>query len=347
MPSVILETILGVVMVRRMQGARRFATVAREAPAMAAAAGLVAWACAAPRTPPPVGWGESIVVCGRAVEIGVPVVTWTDPGGYDATATAYDPARPPEHADLDSGRRYSPGRRRDGRVLVPPGSGDRDLLASVVDQFVVHYDVCGTSRTCFDVLHRRRGLSVHFLLDLDGTIYQTLDVRDTAWHAGPANARSIGIEIAQWGARAPSRAGELDEWYASRDGGTRITIPERFGDGGLRTSDFEGWTARPSLQRGRIHGAELVQFDFTVEQYDSLVRLLAALCSELPRLLPSAPRDEAGRVRTGALTAEELDAFRGILGHHHVTARKVDPGPAFDWERVLRGVRERLELGQK
>ncbi|MDP6409423.1 MAG: peptidoglycan recognition family protein [Planctomycetota bacterium] len=309
---------------------------------LAVAAVVLAGACAAPRTAPLPTPGESIVVCGRPVWIGAPVVTWNDPGGYDATATAFDSQAPPEHADRASGRRYLPGRRRGERVVVAPGSADREALARTVDQFVLHYDVCGTSRTCFDVLHRRRGLSVHFLLDLDGTIYQTLDVRDTAWHAAVANSRSLGVEIAQWGARAPARIGELDEWYASVDGGTRVTIPERFGDGGLRTAGFEGWTARPALQRGVIHGTELVQFDFTAEQYDSLVRLLAGLCTELPGLLPDAPRDASGRVRTDALAPAELAAFRGILGHYHVTSRKTDPGPAFDWERVLHGVRLRM-----
>ena len=49
------------------------------------------------------------------------------------------------------------------------------MLQQVVDQFVIHFDVCGTSRRCFEVLQDKRGLSVHFMLDIDGTIYQTLD----------------------------------------------------------------------------------------------------------------------------------------------------------------------------
>jgi len=36
---------------------------------------------------------------------------------------------------------------------------------------------------CFKVLHDHRDLSVHFMLDLDGTIYQTLDLKERAWHA--------------------------------------------------------------------------------------------------------------------------------------------------------------------
>jgi hypothetical protein len=62
-------------------------------------------------------------------------------------------------------------------------------LQGVVDQFVLHYDVSGTSRRCFQVLHDQRGLSVHFMLDVDGTVYQTLDLKERAWHATSSNSR--------------------------------------------------------------------------------------------------------------------------------------------------------------
>ena len=60
-------------------------------------------------------------------------------------------------------------------------------LQQVVDQFVLHYDVCGLSKICFNVLHDHRGLSIHFMVDIDGTIYQTLDLRERAYHATIAN----------------------------------------------------------------------------------------------------------------------------------------------------------------
>ena len=69
------------------------------------------------------------------------------------------------------------------------------------------------------MLHDVRGLSVHFMLDLDGTIYQTLDVKEQAWHATIANGRSIGIEIANIGAYPSRRTGPLDRWYQPGQGG--------------------------------------------------------------------------------------------------------------------------------
>jgi N-acetyl-anhydromuramyl-L-alanine amidase AmpD len=49
---------------------------------------------------------------------------------------------------------------------------DLEYLREVVHQLVIHYDGCGTARRCFKVLHDERALSCHFIIDLDGTIYQ-------------------------------------------------------------------------------------------------------------------------------------------------------------------------------
>lgn len=43
-------------------------------------------------------------------------------------------------------------------------------------QFVIHYDACARSKTTFEVL-KERGLSVHFLIDGNGTIFQLCDTR--------------------------------------------------------------------------------------------------------------------------------------------------------------------------
>jgi N-acetyl-anhydromuramyl-L-alanine amidase AmpD len=37
-------------------------------------------------------------------------------------------------------------------------------------------------------------VSAHFVIDRDGTVYQLLDLSETAWHASAVNARSVGIE---------------------------------------------------------------------------------------------------------------------------------------------------------
>jgi hypothetical protein len=137
--------------------------------------------------------GDEIMVCGQLVHTTAPVVLWMDPGGYDAyrVERRFSPIEKSDWQifaqELESPNRYGfrSGRLSPQEVERLRGGGwDLPTLQKVVDQFVIHYDVCGTSRRCFQVLHDARGLSVHFMLDIDGTIYQTLDLKERAWHAG-------------------------------------------------------------------------------------------------------------------------------------------------------------------
>lgn len=292
--------------------------------------------------------GDEIVVAGRLFHTGAPVVLWTDPGGYDAYRVERR-SGPLEESGWSDARgtpatpnRY--GRRRTGDpaldARVRGGGWTLDDLRGVVDQFVLHYDACGTSRECFRVLHDVRGLSVHFLLDLDGTIYQTLDVKERAWHATIANDRSVGVEIAHIGAYPSADAAPLKEWYGwDVAGRTRIMIPPALGDGGVRTPGFVAAPARDRPVAGVINGAELVMYDLTPEQYRSLIALTAALHRALPGIELDYPQAAGGGVLERTLGPGEFASFRGVLGHWHVQENKVDPGPALDWDRVINGAR--------
>ncbi|MEX2218064.1 MAG: N-acetylmuramoyl-L-alanine amidase [Phycisphaerales bacterium] len=304
--------------------------------------------------------GDEIMVCGRLFHTGAPVVLWLDPGGYDAYRVERRFARPEEASwdrskeKLETPNRYGvraiPAALAESRdeaelALLRAGSWDLPALQETVDQFVIHYDAAGTSRTCFRILHDVRGLSVHFMLDVDGTIYQTLDLKERAWHATVANDRSVGIEIANIGAY-PERGGQdggtpLDQWYArDEDGRARLTIPARLDGGGIRTPGFAGRPARDEPVTGEVQGRVYRQFDLTPEQYESLTKLTAALCTVLPRIERDYPRDASGALATRALLPEEFRRHRGLIGHYHIQENKVDPGPAFQWDRVVEGARE-------
>lgn len=319
---------------------------------LAAAATLTA--CRAGRKPLPIELSpaqpaQSIVVAGELVHVGAPVVLWTDPGGYDAYSTVarFGPVTGRDGAPEDGELRYAPGRTdKEGRVRVTPGSKDLLAVQGAVDMFVVHYDVCGTSKQCFKVLHDLRGLSVHFMIDVDGTIYQTLDLADTAWHASQVNWRSVGVELANIGSYSLSDEqglATLERWYPSDDQGPYVELPRSLGDAGIRVPDFVARPARAERIVGPVQGGLRAQYDFTKEQYDSLVRLTAALCKTLPRIQPTVPRDDAGRVLTERMPLEHEARFHGIVGHYHVSERKQDPGPAFDWEVFLTRLNLRLE----
>lgn len=277
--------------------------------------------------------GDEIIVAGERFHTGTRVITWHSPGGYDGYALK--PPLVPRPTALRVADQP--------RTAAPSWTPRR--LGKVVDQFVVHYDACGVSKVCFDVL-QARGLSVHFLLDVDGTIYQTLDLQERALHATTSNDRSIGIEIANIGAYPPGAAQPLARWYSQNgdaDRETVITLPPEIKNPNIFTRDFIGRPARAEPVAGSIHGQPLIQYDLTPEQYAALAKLTATLCAVFPRLRCDFPRDAQGEPLAGKLSDRELKRYRGILGHHHLQENKVDPGPAFQWENFLNEVRRLMK----
>ncbi len=285
--------------------------------------------------------GDEIVVCGRLFHTGTPVVLWTDPFGYDAYRAEKrfgDPnSKRAKAEDGPTGQRYGTIRKHipnELKATVRDRGWKLEELQEQVDLFVIHYDVCGTSRRCFKVLHDLRGLSVHFMLDVDGTIYQSLDLKERAYHAGKYNDRSVGIEIANMGAYADQA--ELNKWYQAQPNGAVIFNPPLTnGTTGIMTPDFVAQPSRQGLIVGEANGTRLHQYDYTEKQYRALERLTATLSRVLPKIKLNVPRDADGNVQTDAMTTEELAEFSGLVGHHHLTKRKIDPGPAFDWDRVI------------
>lgn len=315
-------------------------------------------------------FGDEIMVCGQFVRIGAPVKLWLDAGGFDAYRTdrrfapfdqrkwkhtleemksgKIDFATKPQETSPDRfGLRFESTAEsqftQDQLEQVRGGGWSLDLLREKVDQFVLHFDVCGTSAQCFYVLHDRRGLSVHFMLDADGTIYQTLDLKERAWQATKSNDRSIGIEIANIGAYGlEDRKETLKQWYKQdTDGQTYLVFPDWVRGG----SALQKLMLRPRRNEpvvGSLRGKQYQQYDFTQPQYDSLTKLSAALCVLFPSIKPDAPRTPEGKVIDRTLTEAQWVSFSGILGHFHVQENKTDPGPALDWEYLLSGVKRQM-----
>jgi N-acetylmuramoyl-L-alanine amidase len=278
--------------------------------------------------------GEEIVVAGSFYPIGARVVLWSDPGGYDAYAR-HRRDRPEEVLP----ERPAPGCDTPERIGKRRGVRTAEDLRAAITQFVIHYDESYTSRNCFHVLQDVRGLSVHFLLDLDGTIYQTCDLIERCRHASEANDRSVGVEIAHPGALEEDRslAGRYKRDEAGR---LYLELPRWLGKDPVLTRGFVPRPARDEPVRGTIQGHRRTQYDFTSEQYEALARLGGALARIFPALRLEAPRDGTGRVTDCVFASpEEAAAFHGVVGHYHLSKRKTDPGPAFDWERFLAGAR--------
>jgi len=299
--------------------------------------------------------GDEIVAAGRFFHTGARVVTWMDPGGYDAYRVErhFAPLEKAswaktvaENPQFTAPNRYGLrdyGLTPEEIARVRNGGWDLPTLQKAVDQFVIHFDVCGCSQTCFRVLHDERCLSVHFMLDVDGTIYQTLDLKERAQHATISNSRSIGIEIANMGGYPKGAMAPLERWYAQSPRGAVLKPPKPWSELGVRTKDFEGRPDRPDLVAGNIQGQDLNQYDFTPQQYDALIKLTATLCSVFPQIKCTYPMDAEGKLIPKQLDEAAWRDFQGVLGHYHIQLNKTDPGPAFNWEKVIGGAQQLIK----
>ena len=229
---------------------------------------------------------------------------------------------------------------------VRNGEWTLEALQQRVDQFVLHYDVAGTSAYCFQILHDSRDLSVHFMLDLDGTIYQTLDLKERAFHGSQSNDRSIGIEIANIGSYRTSGETQapLQAWYKKDENGqTYISIPER--RGGMNSQRTKPKILRPARNEavvGEIQGGPQRMYDLTPQQYAALIKLTAALGDVFPKITLDYPKDANGKLITRTLDDIAWGKYQGVLGHYHVQSNKSDPGAAFQWDYVIDNAKREL-----
>jgi hypothetical protein len=169
------------------------------------------------------------------------------------------------------------------------GRADRNIRL-----FVNHWDVCLNSRSCDDILDRR-GVSVHFLIDNDGTIYQTLDMQHGAWHAGNVNRKSVGVEISN--AYYP----KYQDWYKRNGYGERALVKDAV-----------------------VHGSKLEPFmDFYPIQIEALKALWEAIhnATDIPyKTLLDAAGDTSKKYEQSAA----YGSFSGFISHYHVSKNKID-----------------------
>lgn len=250
------------------------------------------------------GAGASILICGQRFDVGQKVVTFED----DPAFSAYTLHRTDKPSEIypyapAKGMGHIAARYRPRRLIGADRSLER--LKQVIRQFVVHHDGCQDSKACFQVLHNERGLSVHFLIDNDGTIYQTLDLVDCAFQAAGVNEISIGVELANRG------------------------------DAHKFPNDYHG---RRDKVTCRIHGHQFLAYQYTREQMASMVSLGKTLARVFPNLPQTFPTPGGGEPLWTAMP--DPREYSGYLGHYHVTDQKWDPGP-FDFKYFTSKIRGR------
>jgi N-acetyl-anhydromuramyl-L-alanine amidase AmpD len=270
--------------------------------------------------------GNSIIIMGERFPLG---------GGIKVVTYA-DPIEGPKWTFYRTGGGGSDLVRELTSERVLSGKPVRTLedLQKCVHQAVLHSDCMSNAQGCYTVLIDR-GLSTHFMLDWDGTIYQGADVLHRTYHAGDANNHSIGMDLNN---RLPlRRPGEppLRPYVGECLG--------YFGPGGPPPGFTE--QERQESEMMVINGTPKQSYGYTDEQYKALVALLRVLADRLPLMrtrdeengVPQPPMDETGQVLNKAM--DGATTWRGIIAHWHITAMKWDPGPGFDWQRVYHELR--------
>lgn len=165
-----------------------------------------------------------------------------------------------------------------------------------IKMFVNHWDVCLSSKSCAKVLEKR-GISVHFCIDNDGTIHQLVDINDATWHAGSRklNHSSVGVEIAN--AYYP----KYQSWYVKN-----------------------GFGERPIISGEKVHGNSMKDFlGFYPVQLKALQALWKAMHKHLGIPLET-PTDSSGDTTKEVFKDAADNEFKGFVSHYHLTSRKID-----------------------
>jgi N-acetyl-anhydromuramyl-L-alanine amidase AmpD len=135
---------------------------------------------------------------------------------------------------------------------------------------------------------RKRELGIHFFIDHKGRIFQFADPAVTVCpHAGAVNRYAYGIEMQ---GRGTNHSDALNK-------------------------------RRPrGVERQELHGEERSVALFTTDQVEAALGLCDAMAdlANIPRRIP----DHLDAIEP----ADARKKFRGVLGHLHVSSRKLDPG---------------------
>jgi N-acetylmuramoyl-L-alanine amidase len=290
-----------------------------------------------------------IVSCGQKIDIGTRVILWNEKKGLGcpnkrgrATCTHHD------HKLNDA-----PSKTDSAYKIRQPESAYRQLTKQV-HQFVLHYDACYSSHHCHELMKVSPFKGSHFYLDLDGTLYQTCD---PYWKTNTApaddrqgNERAVHVEMANLAWEALSRESEYlpskHNKYIKKNGQWVLKLPETYRKKIQRTN-FLPVPSRAYGERGyfsrKINGKMVRMWDYTEEQYSTLIKLCLGINRLLPRIKLQIPFDKKNKCYP-LDRIKNFSTFSGILGHAHVQKGekgiqcKYDPGSAFNWSRLRKAL---------
>jgi len=260
-----------------------------------------------------------IVICGKKVDIGTKVILWNDPDGLNAYGRSKNVYYIEDRKTGKKKKEVVSGARFNSRSKIS-SQPSLNKIRNIVTQFFLHHSGLYRAKDTFNVLHNQRGISCHFILDDDGTIYQTLDMRERAWHAGLNNTIAVGVEIDSR-AYAKSLPKAYDKFHQKRFG----VMPR-------------------NKRLDRVNGDNILGYEYNDAQYNALINLGIGVKDIFPRLWESPnkylidfPRDQNGDIIKSKLSNPTKHI--GFICHYNSSSSKRDP-IAFDHDRFLRGVFE-------
>jgi len=159
---------------------------------------------------------------------------------------------------------------------------------------VTHWDAALSAKSCHKILEKR-GLSSHFVIDNDGTIFQMVDTNNTAWHAKGVNDVSIGIDFSN------AYYTKYQKWYMRKGFGRRPL---------LENSYTNGYKHKPHL-------------GYYPAQLEAYKELLKTLCGHYS-IPVECPRDAKGKYLTKEYDPAIKKTYKGIVCHFNLTKKKID-----------------------
>lgn len=185
--------------------------------------------------------------------------------------------------------------------------GPRDIT-----MFVNHWDVCLSAESCAKVIDKR-GISIHWCIDNDGTIYQLMDANHVAYQAGSRsiNKISLGVEISN------AYYTKYQSWYKKNGYGSRDVVEDAY-----------------------VHGTKLEpHLDFYPVQIEALTALWEAVHNGIGVPL-EVPVDEDGSLIEKVDEACADGDFKGFVNHYNLTRRKIDCA-GLDMLSILEDIKSR------
>ena len=286
---------------------------------------------------------QNIIACEKKVDIGTRVVLWNEKDGFACPNRRGRKVLSQHTPALND----APTQKPSNYKIKNTQTAYRELIKTV-HQFVLHYDVCYTSSHCHQLMLASPFKGSHFYLDLDGTLFQTCDLY---WKTNTApaddkkgNERSVHVEIANLSWEALAKQAEYfpskKDKYKKIARGWKLNLPDEYK---VMNNSFRAMPSRAYGERGyfskKINGKMVRMWDFTEEQYETLIKLSFGLNQLLPSIKLKVPLDkETGQHPLDRL--KNFSRFAGILGHSHVQNGstglecKYDPGSAFNWARL-------------